>query len=462
MATLKFKFTTRGQGNFRNKLTLQSTVKGSSTRHYMIVEDLLKKFDLNDWNEEKGKFIDGENAIFNNSVLSELLCECISLSGNRTFATGKDFFMYYCRIKDSNKEIIPTFLEWLDMYIEEERFKANGKSSSYQSYITLKHKLSGIDLKNNKSFDAPRCNGKIIGDFLVTEINTVCFLSFSNWVLTELKGKGYRNLCATFIASIVKLKDRFPAWRFNEVKSTNWRKNIPKKTRLADCLTATQKLQAVSDEIPVLTFKEIELIENLDLNLVKYNENRRNLSLLELYRDYALLIYYISSRPADVLQLHSIRNYSKKARKIIYVPFKLRNRTAKATIVDLNDNSANSEVVKSMNAKALAIIGKYENQSKGGYLLPFPINERDWGMIDGENYASWETHRNDTLQQVNGALKKIAEVLNLSVQNLTLYTFRHSSITHAINSGENWGTVAYRAGTSVKMIENHYYNPAKQ
>lgn len=462
MATLKFKFTTKGQGNFKNKITLQCSVKGSSTRHYMSVEEYLKPFNLSGWNEAKGIFYDGENMVVNNSVLSEIINDCINLAENRTFLVGKDLFDYYKDIRRAKDVPIPTFLEWLDVYIEKERTKEIGRSSNYQFYITLKHKLQGVDVKNKKSFDAPRCNGVLIGEYLITELDTVCFRTFCNWMLNEQKGKGYRNLCSIFKASLEKITEQYPGFSYKVVDTHNWRSLIPQKAKLSEVLSASQKLSAVSGTIPVLTLKEIEMIENLDLNLIKSNSNKRNLSLLELYRDYALLIYYLSSRPADVLQLHSIRNLSLEDKKIIYVPFKLRNRGGKPTIVNLNNDYAKSDILKSMNEKALLIIEKYRNQSKGGYLLPFPINEKDWGIIDGLDYYSWETHRNDTLQLVNGALKKIAETLNLSVKKLSLYTFRHSSITHIINGGENWGTVAYRAGTSVKMIEKHYYNPAKQ
>lgn len=461
MATLKLKFTIKGQGNYKDKVTLQCSVVGTSIRHNMLVEGLKEPFDLIDWNEDKGKFIDGENVVFNNSLLSKILNECTQLSQRGIYSSGKELFLDYKEFHLSTEIHVPTYFEWLDNFIEQEKSKSVGKSSNYQLYLTLKHKLQGIDAKNNKTFEAPKCNGKLIGSYLITELDTVCFRSFCKWILAEQHGKGFRNLCTTFIASLTKLYDQYPSLHFKEVKTSNWRSQIPKKINLSSKLTAVQKLNAVSSAIPVLTIKEIEKIENLDLNLIKTDSNKHNLFLLELYKDLALLVYYLSSRPADVLQLHSIRNLSMDDLKIIYVPFKLRNRGCKATIVNLNNDDAKSKIIRSMNDKALAIIRKYEHQSAGGYLLPFPLNEKDWESIDGEDYASWEIHRNDTLQQANAALKKFSKVLQLSVPNLTLYTFRHSSITHAINGGENWGVVAYRAGTSVKMIENHYYNPVK-
>ena len=54
--------------------------------------------------------------------------------------------------------------------------------------------------------------------------------------------------------------------------------------------------------------------------------------------------------------------------------------------------------------------------------------------------------------------KKIAKALQLAVSDLSMYDFRHSAITHALNAGENPFAVAQMAGTSVAKIEQHYYN----
>lgn len=226
MATLKFKFTTKGQGNFKNKLTLQCSVKGTSVRHYLLVDCYMKPFDLNYWNEDKGKFYDGENVVFNNSALSEILTECTDLSQRKSFPTGKELFEQYRSFRISKIVPIPTFIEWLDSHIEAEKGKDSGKSTNFQLYKTLKHKLKGIDIKKNKTFEAPRCNGRLIGEYLITEIDTVCFRDFCNWILNEHKGLGYRNLCTSFIASIAKMK---------EYNTTRFLDNCKKKALSLQC-----------------------------------------------------------------------------------------------------------------------------------------------------------------------------------------------------------------------------------
>ena len=87
-------------------------------------------------------------------------------------------------------------------------------------------------------------------------------------------------------------------------------------------------------------------------------------------------------------------------------------------------------------------------------------NDTDWGELDGESYKIWESRRSRTLQSINIWLRRIAKALDLDIKKLTMYVFRHSSITHCINRyNMNVMKVAAMAGTSVAIINKHYYNP---
>lgn len=158
-------------------------------------------------------------------------------------------------------------------------------------------------------------------------------------------------------------------------------------------------------------------------------------------------MYYTASRPADVIQWDWIHNYCEATGQITYIPHKLRHRGGKRVTINLCP-------------QAIAIIEKYRGHSKGGYLLPLPMNETDWGELDGETYKIWESRRSRTLQSINLWLRRIAEKLKLDVEKLTLYVFRHSAITHCINRyNMNVMKVAAMAGTSVAIINKRYYNP---
>lgn len=110
--------------------------------------------------------------------------------------------------------------------------------------------------------------------------------------------------------------------------------------------------------------------------------------------------------------------------------------------------------------QAVEIINRYKGQSKGGYLLPLPMNDTEWDKIT--DFATWNTRVKNTEQRINQYLKKWAAALSLEVQNLKMYDFRHSAITHAINAGRDVFEVARLAGTSVDVIGKHYYNDVRK
>lgn len=84
------------------------------------------------------------------------------------------------------------------------------------------------------------------------------------------------------------------------------------------------------------------------------------------------------------------------------------------------------------------------------------MNEIGWNVVT--DFNSWNIRVKNVEQRINKLLKKIATALQLAVSDLSMYDFRHSAITHALNAGENPFAVAQMAGTSVAKIEQHYYN----
>ena len=88
--------------------------------------------------------------------------------------------------------------------------------------------------------------------------------------------------------------------------------------------------------------------------------------------------------------------------------------------------------------------------------MPLPMNEISWNVVT--DFKRWNVRVKNVEQRINKLLKKIAKALQLAVSDLSMYDFRHSAITHALNAGENPFAVAQMAGTSVAKIEQHYYN----
>ena len=57
---------------------------------------------------------------------------------------------------------------------------------------------------------------------------------------------------------------------------------------------------------------------------------------------------------------------------------------------------------------------------------------------------------------------ELAKIENVAERGIVPYSFRHSFITHKVNSGANLMTVAEMAGTSVAQIEKTYYRTTKE
>lgn len=429
----KLRFTLNGGKGLSGNLALEISANGK--RAYDHVKGL-RNPDYDRWDKKNQCFIGiDEDTTYNNNVLNNVLKKI----NNEILAVG-DFDTplevvkaYRTGVTAQFKREV-TFTELLRQIVADERNKKSTRSTNYQLYHNLCNKLT--------SAKGPRHNGKRIADLRVEEVDNAVFAAFGDWVLKERGGKGYKNLMTTFKAAINRASERY----HHDVHKLDypWRKLQPKKVTTG--LTAAQQLAATASLVPTLSTEEIERFESFDLSAIAPRQ-RRNRFLLELYRDFAMLMYHTMSRPVDVMKWDYVHNYSAATRQIVYVPHKLRNRGGKRVIVNLND-------------KAVSIIEKYRGKSKGGYLLPLPLNDRAWGDdIDGPTFDEWETKRNATLLHTNANLKKIAKALSLGVQSLTLYTFRHSAITHAVNApGSNVFHIARNAGTSVKMIEKHYYN----
>lgn len=202
--------------------------------------------------------------------------------------------------------------------------------------------------------------------------------------------------------------------------------------------------------------EEIQRLANFDLSLIapKQREFKR---LLEIYCDICLFMYYTLSRPADVIRMKWIKNYTEDTKTLIYGVYKLRYKKRQ-------------HIVKiGLPKKAVEIIEKYKGQNKHGYIFPLPINETDWDSLTnwintGREYQlKWDAKRNHTIGAINKYLKKIQEVERFNVPKLNLYVLRHSAITHAIRQHNmNTQIVADIAGTSVDKIMKHYLGNAKE
>ena len=428
---LNFSFKTSAPGYKKKQVFVIVGVKGSSTRSSYAIPQL-SDTPLNDWDSKSQRFKGGKQIdVDNNKLLDDLQRDCEKLLQNPRVTTPQDFVKFLRLGAAPDKAV--TLAEYIEAYIAEQRKNA---TCNYQLYLSLLHNLRGENHKSAKGkvryFPKPTCNGIPIADTPIAEVGDAHLYAFAKWINTEKNGKGYKNL-NTNLKSIVNVAIN----RGDSQQVIRYKASADAKKR------ATVK----TDAKPVLTLQQFKAVEALAGTIVDPNSNR-NRAMQPIYLDTALLMYYTQSRPADVIQFRAdmIRTTEKGNKVLRYIPAKKRTHiNAPEHVVDIP-----------LNNSALAIIEKYKNQSKGGYLLPLPMNETHWDITDISDFKKWRIASNTALGNINSHLKKIGQKLGLDFP-LTLYVFRHSVITHQLNAGVPLPMTAKRSGTSMRMIDKHYY-----
>lgn len=448
MATaLTLRLTTRGQ-NLKGQLAVECKVKGTSTRHYKVVQGLKSPAYTPDcWNEKQGLFIAGENAAFNNQVTKSLLDALNVMLSAGSYQSGKQLFEAY---EYAQTHIVASasmsLADYVAILLEREKQRP---TANYELYNTLLNKLNGHNRKHkghHKTFEPASYNGQRLADTPLNEISNRHFEAFADWINKECEGKGFKNLMTTFRAVISKAYD---AGLTERVLKGDWRKLARITTRKK--MTAKQRIETKGRAITILSTDEFERFVAFDV-LATAPKQQRFQQLAQLYKDAVLLMYYTMSRPIDVISFNWLENYDEETNTLVYCPHKLAYRPTK-------DGSQRDVNIK-LPQQAVEIINRYKGQSKGGYLLPLPMNETSWDIVS--DFAKWNVRVKNVEQRINKYLKKWASALSLAVSDLSIYDFRHSAITHAVNAGRDVFEVARLAGTSVDVIGKHYYNDVRK
>lgn len=442
---LRLRLTTKGQ-NLKGQLAVECQTKNGiqSKRHYKLVQGLKSPaFTADCWNEKQGLFIAGENAAYNNQVTKSLLDALNALIATNSYADGRHLFAAY---EYAQTHVVASktmsLADYVALVLDSEKERP---TSNYELYNTLLNNLQGHDRKHkghHKTFEPAKFNGALLADTPLNQIGNRHFEAFGNWIKTAKGGKGYKNLMTTFKAVISRAQK---AGLTDMALTYDWRKFRPIKEQKA--MTAKQRIEAKGREISILTADEFSQFETFDVLAVAPKQKYFQ-QLAQLYKDAVLLMYYTKSRPADVISFTWAGNYDEDGKRLIYTPHKLRYRP--------NSKGETISVTIQLPKQAVEIINRYKGHSKGGYLLPLPMNETSWNIV--ADFKRWNIRVKNVEQRINKLLKKIANALQLAVSDLSMYDFRHSAITHALNAGENPFAVAQMAGTSVAKIEQHYYN----
>lgn len=232
------------------------------------------------------------------------------------------------------------------------------------------------------------------------------------------KHPGYRGTAKAFRALLGKAsKDRDVNFSITSIGDFSFTELDPNRFRYDD------------NKPDVLSDKAIRDFLHLDLSKVsgKFGPERT-----EIFHDFCVFMMQSFLSPCDVLNLKSscvTRMGTISTR---------RKKTHKGVEIPVTDDMKR-------------IIDKYKGKSIYGYVFPI--------MND---YDDRHSHTKDfTLKQfrkdLNLWLKDAGRAIGVPY-GLYAYVFRHTAITVAIDRGLPVAYVAMTAGTSIEMIQKHYYN----
>ena len=328
--------------------------------------------------------------------------------------------------------------EWIKAIIEEFKNPSRLKpSAAYQGYLALFNKLEA--------------EGSIIKT-PVSEVNDDTFVRLIAWLKKNpskigKKGVGFINTMKVFTATMNRAR---------RARLTGYKPDFPYMDyapvyKVSD---RASEIMANGGAINSLSPEQYESFINLDLDRVPLS-GPRVAYYKELYRDFCELLYELKSRPIDILKLHwdNLALDKKTGRYVLtYIPTKKKNYGASS------QHTSKALVIQYPSANAVRIMMKYHGKSKGGYVLPFSINDRRWNLDNPMDFHRYYYKANHICGRINRFLHKVEDILEIPF-SLTLYVFRRTAITYAIIDNQMpIMMLAKVAGTSVQMIEAHYAN----
>lgn len=427
----------RNAGKTKQNLRVCAKMPGSSQYHPRAIA-FFGKGDLTDpdlvkFNSKKQRFESrSRNAAVNNALLEKIDEFCNLILDENSPASIEDFW----QLVEPSKAGKPVSrdektLEWFfHLVIDEYRngYANRLPSANYQTYVRLLHHLE----RENE-----RKHSKHLLRIPIGRISDREFQQFGDY-MRSLRGPNYLDQMKYFK-------------RAHNIAIRKGLASVPLSYRYMDNkpVKTFEELSALNKGVASLSETQIEAVENLDLSKIVL-KCKNNAFYKRLYIDTCLLMFYLYSRPIDILNMKrsNIRQCD-KGYYIEYLPIKKKNSA----------NALKSFVRCPICDKAMAIIRKYEGKSEAGYILPFSDNNRSWNLSDPEQYHKRYNRCNAMLGMINTFLKKVASHLKISFFNdtLTTYVFRHSAISIAITQKKIPPiVVAKMAGTSLKEIERSY------
>ena len=391
--------------------------------------DGLTSPDFRYWDKKAQRFTTGTDTARANNPVLEAICERCDELLNNSAITSPSEFVDALKSGHTASEVI-TLGSFLRSLIDEMRNGTNNKrpSKTYQPYINLLHKLEREQTAQyeGKSLD--------LINVPIADVDNKCFIQFSNFVLSLSDDEGksnYLNIMKLFKQTHKKAFDR-------ELTDTVLRFNYIDNAPLCP--------DEDNEKSPSLTPQQYAQFVALDVRTLP-KSGTLSYELMQMYKDFCVFLYETKLRPVDVTRAHTDNIVTVNGAKFLkYTPEKKKNNKQK-----------DKTVYAPLSYVALSIIAKYDGKSSQGYIFPFSLNEYKWDMLNAKSWNKWNNRKARLQEMINKWLReKVAKALNWDIVP-HLYTFRHSTLTHAcMSEGANWGIIALNGGTSIDMLQRHY------
>lgn len=426
-----YKLTASAPSRTKGVLCVVVGYKGTDKGRKSHPIDGLTSPDLRYWDKKAQRFTSGTDTARANNPVLDAICERCDELLNNSAITSPSEFKEALKSGVTPSDVI-TLGDFLNTLIGEMRNGTNNKrpSKNYQPYTNLLHKLEKEETAQYK--------GKVVNliNVPIAEIDNKCFIQFSDFILSLSDDEGrtnYLNIMKLFKQTHKKAYDRELTDTTLRFKYTDHAPLLPDE---------------YGEKAPSLTPEQYAQFVALDIKTLN-KSGSLSYELMEMYKDFCIFLYETKMRPVDVTRAHTDNIVMIEGRQYYrYTPEKKKNNRQtnkdKITPAPLND-------------VALSIIAKYKGKSSQGYIFPFSMNEYNWDMMDAVKWNKWNNRKARLQEMINKWLReKVAKALNWDIVP-HLYTFRHSTLTHAcMSEGANLMRIALDGGTSIEMLQKHY------
>lgn len=380
-----------------------------SIKHILTGSPNLEKH----WNADKERF--SANAVSysdNNKALEEFKGIYVRLLLEHPELTAREVASYFQPIKQTQPKPLetpvidttePSDYALVEKYLEEVIVREKAKQGcNFETYSKLLSKCR-----------------KVIKGFASLTFQSLDYKSCVRLAHIFAKYDGYKGTTKAFRNMLGKAsKDKEVPFDIIQIGDFKFAEYDPKRN-------------CVDDKKPdVLTVDKLKQFLGADISTLtpSYKDRKQ----VELYHDFCVFMFHSFFAPCDVIKL----KYSDITRaNTIRVK---RKKTHQPVEVPISPAMGN-------------IIAKYKGLTVDDYVFP---------IMDDAKEATYTT--------VDYTFKKFREKLNIWLKavgkelevdyDLYAYVFRHTAITVALDSGLPISYVAMAAGTSIEMIQEHYYN----